>query len=93
MRYYRYRWSESRGDAYDHWGHATYYFAVADDGIVVEQAEVYANGCVLLYDENHPRDEFGMLADQPFEPVEGMDELDEPTFSELVSKFVRRTST
>jgi hypothetical protein len=45
VKYCRYRWSESRGDAYDHWGHATYYFAVADDGIVVEQAEVYENGC------------------------------------------------
>jgi hypothetical protein len=87
MKYYRYRWNESRGDMYDHWGHATYYF------VVVEQAEVYDNGCVLLHDENHPHDEFGMLADQRFEPVEGVDELNAATFSELVSNLVRRTST
>jgi hypothetical protein len=92
VRYYRHRWNESRGDAYDDWGHATYYFAVADNGFVVEQAEVYDNGCVLLYDENHPRDDFGMLADQRFEPVEGVDELDAATFSELLSNLARRTS-
>ncbi len=34
-----------------------------------------------------------MLADQPFEPVEGVEELDEATFGELVSNLVRRTST
>jgi hypothetical protein len=93
VKYYRHRWNEGRGDAYDHWGHATYYLAVADDDTVVEQAEVYDNGCVLVYDENHAQDEFGMLADQRFEPVDGIEELDEATFSELVSNLVRRTST
>jgi hypothetical protein len=89
VRYYRHVWSESRGDEHQHWGRATYYFAVDDDAIVVEQAEVYENGSVLIYDQQHPQDEFGMLADQRFKPVEGSEELDAATYRGVVSKLER----
>ena len=31
MRYFKFHWEESRGDAYDDWGASWWYFEVADD--------------------------------------------------------------
>jgi hypothetical protein len=64
VRYFKYRWDESRGDAYDSWGLSTWYLEVGDDGYPVRQLEQYDNGAVLKYDETHLGDEFGMLGDQ-----------------------------
>ena len=41
-----------------------------DDGYAIRQLEVYANGRVMKYDENHGEDEFGGLAEYPLEPQE-----------------------
>jgi hypothetical protein len=56
--YYRRQWSESRGDRYDGWGTATYYFWV-QDGVVEQQVEIYQSGVILAYDRYHDEDEFG----------------------------------
>lgn len=63
--HYRRPWAESRGDAYDAWGPVAYYFETDEDGVVLRQVEVYDNGPTLRYDQQHPVDEFGFLADQP----------------------------
>ncbi|GAB3190019.1 hypothetical protein FHX75_111242 [Micromonospora palomenae] len=60
-RYFRRRWHESRGDEFDIWGYATYYFDAAEDGWPVRQVEVYDSGPVLRYGPAHREDRFGGL--------------------------------
>ncbi len=63
MRYYR-----DKGEGYEEWGEATYFEEVADDNYVERAIQVYESGQLLLYDRQHPHDEYGMLPDQPFDP-------------------------
>ena len=67
MRYFKFHWNESRGDAHDDWGTSWWYFEVADDGYVERQVEQYANGACLTYDRGHVEDKFGGLAEKPVE--------------------------
>jgi hypothetical protein len=67
MRYYKRRWEEGRGDRFDAWGPAVYFFETDENGAVLRQVEVYANGTVLRYDVGHFEDEYGRLADQPLD--------------------------
>ena len=69
MRYFKRRWGEARGDAYDHWGTSTWWFAVDANGRIVRQLEVYESGPNHLYDLEHPEDEFGGLGER-FDVVE-----------------------
>jgi hypothetical protein len=68
MRYFKYHWNESRGDAHDDWGTPWWYIEVADDGYVERQVEQYASGACLTYDRAYIEDEFGGLAEKPIEP-------------------------
>jgi hypothetical protein len=69
MPFYRRRWEESRGDRYDDWGPAVYYFWV--EGCVVEQqVEIYDCGVMLAYDCYHVEDEFGRLTVDLLDPHE-----------------------
>ncbi len=72
MRFYRFRWEEDRGGQHAEWGPAVYWFAVADGGIIEQQFEVYDDGHVLMYDQDHLADEFGMLPDQHFDPEDAV---------------------
>ena len=74
-RYFRRRWNESRGDAYDHWGPAVYFFEVSDEWRTIRQMEVYDDGHVLRYEADHTADDYGFLSVDPgnredFEPYE-----------------------
>jgi hypothetical protein len=92
VRFFRRRWDEDRGDEHADWGPSWWYFATDDDGIVREQAEVYDNGCVLLYDEAHIEDEFGSLSDVPLDFDElGPFEIDASAYARSVRGLVRRT--
>jgi hypothetical protein len=64
MRRYKRPRNEPRGDKYDHWGKATYFFEADDQGVVSRKVEIYEAGQVLRYDQEHSKDDFGMLADQ-----------------------------
>ncbi len=66
-RYFRRRWAESRGDAYDSWGPATYFFETTDTGEVVRQVEVYENGPVLRYEPERVEDEYGGRSSSPLD--------------------------
>jgi hypothetical protein len=93
MRFFRRRWDEDRGDAYASWGPSWWYFATDDAGVVEQQAEIYDNGCVLVYDSDHAEDEFGGLSEQPldlddFAPYE----IDATTYAHAISGLRRRTS-
>ena len=69
-RYYRRRWDESRGDQYDTWGAATYYFEVGEDGWPLRQIEAYDAGPVLRYSADRPEDEFGGLGNTQLDELE-----------------------
>ncbi|MEU4225200.1 hypothetical protein AB0F17_12950 [Nonomuraea sp. NPDC026600] len=61
MRHFRRPWDEDRGDEYASWGTSIYYLSIDDTGTARQQVEMYANGVVLAYDEQHDEDEFGGL--------------------------------
>lgn len=71
-RFYRRARNELRGDAYDVWGTATYYFWVLD-GVVEQQVEVYENGTILAYDRYHTEDDYGFMTGEALEPAEEWD--------------------
>lgn len=60
-RWFKRRWNESRGDAFDEWGPATYYFEVDDAGRPIRQVEVYDAGPTLRYGPGHEDDEYGQF--------------------------------
>ncbi|MFP3463517.1 hypothetical protein R5O87_21985 [Arthrobacter globiformis] len=69
-RYFRRRWSESRGDDYASWGPATYYFEVGDDGWPIRQVEVYDSGPTLRYGPGHEEDGYGQLGQAQLDELE-----------------------
>ncbi len=66
-RYFKYRWEETRGDKFDHWGFSTWYCETNEELYALRQIEVYDNGNVLTYDEQHLDDEFGKLGEKQIE--------------------------
>ncbi|QZN86221.1 hypothetical protein [Cellulomonas sp. C5510] len=64
-RWFRRRWDERRGDAFDAWGGAIYYFEVDDDGVPTRQIEVYDAGPLLQYGPGCEEDALGQLAQGP----------------------------
>ena len=84
IQYWKGYWPEDRGDEYADWGGATYYFACLASGFVLEQLEIYDNGCVLWYDETHPDDTYGGLSTAPLGRLEdGLEELSSTSFHEI----------
>ena len=70
MKYYKRNWDESRGDEFDFWGTSLWYFECGEDDYALRQIEVYGDGTVLKYDENHPEDQYGKLSEAPLEADE-----------------------
>lgn len=60
-RWFRRRWEEPRGDSFDSWGAATYFFETGEDGWPTRQIEVYDAGPTLRYGPSHTEDEYGQL--------------------------------
>lgn len=89
MRYFRRQWDEDRGGEYAHWGTSTYYLAMDSAGDIRQQVEVYANGNVLAYDDEHDEDQYGFLSYasldlEEFAPFE----ISEPEFQEVLRKLI-----
>lgn len=83
-RYFQRHWNESRGDEYDHWGAATYYFEADAPGGVRRQVEVYADGTVLRYGAGHAEDAYGQLTDQPLDLADASyEEVDQAAFESV----------
>jgi hypothetical protein len=70
IRWFRRRWEESRGDEFDCWGSATYYFEVDADGLPIRQVEQYDNGPTLRYGPDHLEDQYGGLSTSRLEEIE-----------------------
>lgn len=83
MKFYRSRWPESRGDAFDAWGSSTWWFAVQGDDVRAH-LEVCDHGPTLFYDEQHAEDPYGFRAVEL--PVEDMDEVPEEAFARAVAE-------
>jgi hypothetical protein len=62
MEYWKYRWSESRGDEHDDWGCSWWYFEIGPDGYAARQIEIYDAGVRLRYGPDHQEDEYGGLS-------------------------------
>ena len=85
MRYFKRLWDETRGDQFDHWGTATYYFEIGSDGYPNRQIQIYENGNALSYDTSHIDDKYGGLADQPLDIDEfEAFEIDETEFTQML---------
>lgn len=69
-RWFRRRWEESRGDDYNSWGPATYFFEVGLDGWPTRQIEVYDNGPTLRYGPEHVEDRYGQLGQSRVDELE-----------------------
>jgi hypothetical protein len=67
LTYVKRHWNELRGDEHDTWGTSWWYFEVDNKGCIVRQIEQYESGMRLRYDEQHPEDEFGQLAEKPLD--------------------------
>lgn len=70
MKYYKYRWNETRGDQFDNWGYSLWYIEVGEDNFINRQIEIYDNGKVLKYSQDKFEDEFGGLGNQKFDLTE-----------------------
>ena len=87
-RWFRYRWDEDRGDEFADWGGSTWLFATDEEGIVERQVEIYDGGAVLVYDESHANDTYGMLSDQPIDStVPGVQSITEEEFEHLTASL------
>ncbi len=64
LSYYKREWPESRGDEFDSWGTATWYFEVDENTYPQRQIEVYESGQTLKYHSGHLEDIYGRLGDQ-----------------------------
>lgn len=65
MRYYKWFWAVPLGGDFDAWGTSTYFLEIGRNAYTHRQIEVYENGNVLFYDNNHLWDDYGRLSDKP----------------------------
>jgi len=64
MKFYKREWDRKRDDNFSHWGKCTLLIQADPDGHLVSQIEMYEYGDNLLYNREHPRDQYGVLSDQ-----------------------------
>lgn len=69
-RWFKRRWVDSRGDEFDAWGPATYFFEVGPDGRPTRQIEVYDHGPTLRYGPGGEEDEYGHLGTAQLDELE-----------------------
>lgn len=62
--YFKRFWEEITGDILtDNWGTSTYYFETDENGGVIRQLEIFANGKRLKYTTDYSQDEYGGLSE------------------------------
>ena len=52
MRFFKYKWKETKGDQYDNQGHSLWYLEIGEDDFPIRQIEIYDNGKILKYSKN-----------------------------------------
>jgi hypothetical protein len=67
LRYVKRRWSESRGDQHDGFGHSLWFFEIDPACNVIRQIEEYDDGTIRGYSLQMPRDDFGGLSTVPLD--------------------------
>lgn len=96
-KYYKIFWDESRGDEYNDWGTSWWYFEVDSDSQIIRQLELYNNGNLLVYGQDHLEDEYGGLAESRFDEFdEGIDivEIQLTDFEQVIkeSKIINKAT-
>lgn len=72
--YFKRFWEETTGDNLTNsWGTSTFYFETDDDGTVFWQIQIFQNGNILKYDQDHLEDDYGGLTDQQLDTGEFAD--------------------
>ena len=62
--YFKRHWDETTGDELtDDWGTSDYYFETDDNGNVLRQIQIFANGNCLKYDLDYLDDKYGGLSE------------------------------
>ena len=56
---------------------ATYYYEIDNNFICTRSVESYTDGTLLKYDQNNHSDQYGMLPDQPMEPMDDVEGIPE----------------
>ncbi len=83
MKYYQYRWEETRGDQYDHWGFSIWYFEVGEDHYINRQIVIYDHkDHIFKYSQENQEDEYGGLGYEKFNLSE-FDDSEECSKSEF----------
>ncbi len=88
-RWFRWRWDESRGDEYGHWGPLTWLFEVDADSWPLRQIEIYDAGPSLRYGPDHDEIEYGFLGKARLDEAENWP-LDEITANEFEAAWIDR---
>ena len=71
MLYFKRYWNETTGDTLTNaWGTSTYYFETEENGDVLRQLEVFANGRRLKYTSDYVQDKYGGLSEVPLDLTE-----------------------
>jgi len=86
MRYFKQEWDRKRDDHFSHWGKCTLYLEVDSEGYPVRQIELYEYGDSLVYDRDHPGDQYGILSDQRVDVSDfESGEISEEEFRKLIT--------
>ncbi len=82
-KYFKYRWNENRGDEFDDWGFSTWYNEVDEKFYTIRQIEIYDNGNILKYCNEHLEDKFGALAEKSLEESSAFLEISQVEFENI----------
>lgn len=47
------------------WGNSVIYYETSEEGFVGRQIQLFESGTVLVYDENHQQDDYGVIQLEP----------------------------
>lgn len=86
VRYYFWHWDEPRGDEYSDWGESDWYFEISGDDSYSRVIQIYKSGQALLYSLSHLEDQYGILPEGRFGPVEnGEKEITKQEFQGILN--------
>jgi len=88
--YFKRHWNETTGEEpTDEWGTSDYYFETDEEGKVLRQIQIFANGNCLKYDSDYFDDKYGGLSEVPLD----ISEFKEFLTNQLEFNKVWETST
>ena len=83
--HFKRHWNETTGDELtDKWGTSDYYFETDEEGNVLRQVQIFANGNCLKYDSDYVDDKYGGLSEVVLDIFELKEfQIDQSIFNEV----------